>query len=327
MQKQAEKILKKYLKPNSVVIFGLSGGPDSVYLLYLLLRIKNKLPFKLIVAHVNHKLRGRQSDLDEKFAKKLAKKHKLTFELATLPAFHKGNLEEQGRDFRYSFFERLRQKYRANLIITAHHLNDSIETALFNLARGSYLKGLIGMQEFQPKRHLLRPLLHLTKDEILSYLKKKKIAYRKDQSNLNLAFSRNRIRNKIIPQFKKINSNFENNFLAFMESLAETDKLIHDFTDQWMKTAVTDNGLALDQFLRLRPILQKNVIASLYRQHNGNTRKFNRQHLDQIILTLKKNRAGLKKEFGDKFFITVTKNATGAKIIRCVAKPKTKSAK
>ena len=160
------------------MILGVSGGPDSVYLLNLCLQAAKKRHFKIIVAHVNHRLRGKASDGDEAFfVRSLCAKEKLRFELKKLGKIT-GNLEEGSRNARYAFFEKLRQKYNANWIITAHHHGDNVETVLYNLVRGSFLSGLKGMDPVAPERYLLRPLLGITKNEILAFLHGEKIDYR-----------------------------------------------------------------------------------------------------------------------------------------------------
>jgi tRNA(Ile)-lysidine synthase len=315
MQKQTEEILKKHLSNRSRVVLALSGGPDSVYLLYLLLDFQKQIRFKIIIAHVNHKLRGTESDLDEKFVRSLAKKHGLLFEGADLPKKDTGNLEEQSRDYRYSFLEKVRKKHRGTIIMTAHHRGDNIETALFNLARGSYLNGVTGMETWSPGKYLLRPLLNVTKEEIISYLNKTKIPFRTDKSNFDERFSRNRIRKNIIPEFRKINPNFDETFLDFMDSLAETAAWIEESESAWIKRYSFNKGIPLDRFLELPTVMQKNILASLYRKTHGNIRKFNRKHLDQILTVLRKNRTGLKKEFGDDQVIKIRKDRSGRKMI------------
>src|SRR5688572_13100376 len=126
MSTSAQDILKQHIHKDEPVILGLSGGPDSVYLLLQALHYTKNV----IVAHVNHKTRGRANSIDQKFAESLAKNHNLTFELHTVTT-RQGNREENFRNERYRFFEKLRKKYHASWILVAHHLNDNLETVLF----------------------------------------------------------------------------------------------------------------------------------------------------------------------------------------------------
>ncbi|MDP2624657.1 MAG: tRNA lysidine(34) synthetase TilS, partial [Candidatus Peregrinibacteria bacterium] len=190
------------------LILAISGGPDSVYLLHKLLS-EGQRP---VLAHFNHQLRGTDSDEDEKFVRELAQTHQLPCEIGTKDVKewaenHKKSLEEAGRTLRYEFFEKIRQKHRANWILTAHHLNDNLETVLMNEMRGCKLRGQIGIQEHAPERHLWRPILNTPKSKILSYLKKNQLPYRTDATNTDTRFLRNHIRHNIIPSLLKENPN------------------------------------------------------------------------------------------------------------------------
>ena len=303
------KILEQYLKKGDTVIAAVSGGPDSVFLLMELLRFDEKLPLKIIVAHVNHKLRGGASDLDERFVGKLAKTSGLTLESATITTMPKGNIEEESRTFRYRFFEKLRIKHHAKCILTAHHRDDNVETVLFNLIRGSSLNGIKGMKVYSPERYLLRPLLNLEKKEILASLDRNKIRYRIDSSNRDTGLSRNLLRHKIIPLLRRINSCFETGLIEFAGDASEIMDFLDDETARWLERNATDNGLPLEEFLSLPAAMQKNILAGLYLKTHNNTRKFNKKHLNQLLQILGRDKAGIKKEFGDNKFIRIVKPA------------------
>lgn len=307
MDEKTEDILKKRLKKGSTLILAVSGGPDSVYLLQVCLEIIKRLPLKIVVAHVNHKLRGRQSDLDQKFVQNLAKKYGLPFEKKTLFSIPAGNLEEESRKLRYDFLENVRKKYSAEFILTAHHQDDNIETALFNLARGSFLKGISGMRIFSREKHLLRPLLNVTKKEILSYLKKRKIAYRLDRSNADTRFSRNLLRNKIIPLLNEINGNFSGSFLDFMDNMRQIWAFLENESALWLKREKKRNGIPAGKFLELPVLMQRSILAQLYVRTHGSIKKFNRSHLEQIMKIIQKNKSGVKKEFGKGYYIEIGK--------------------
>ena len=303
------KILEKHIKAGDTVIAAISGGPDSVFLLDLCLKLRKRHPFKIIVAHVNHRLRGRASDLDEQFVRQFAAKNNLACKVKILDEIGKGNLEEVARNFRYEFFEQIRKKHHASWILTAHHRDDNIETVLFNLARGSSLNGIKGMRTCTEARHLLRPLLKISKTEILKSLHRKKIKYRLDSSNCDNRFSRNLLRNKIIPLLRRINGNFGSNLLELIGDLDEVAEFMERKTGEWLRQNTTKNGIPLDKFLRLPPVLQKTVLAGLYRKTHGSTRKFNKKHLSQLLLALNRRKSGIKKEFGDRNFLTISKPA------------------
>jgi tRNA(Ile)-lysidine synthase len=305
MTSEIKLILKRHINKKDAVILGVSGGPDSVFLLQQCLNLAGTYPFKIIVAHINHNLRGKESDEDERFVKKMAKQKGLVFETIKLKPIKKGNIEEEARNHRYRFFNLLLIKHKAKWIVTAHHKNDNIETVLFNLIRGSYLDGLTGMEIASPQRKILRPLLNVSKEEIIKQLKKDKATYRTDKSNFDLRLSRNLLRHKIIPLIKKINSNFENTFMANIALLKETADMINNLTERWLKT---NKNLPLSGFLEGPLTLQKKILSKIYKNIHGNSDKFNQKHLAQILAMLNKNRSGLKKEFGTGFFIAVSKD-------------------
>jgi tRNA(Ile)-lysidine synthase len=300
-----EKIIVENIKKNSRVIAGISGGPDSVYLLLKCLELQKKHPFTIIVAHVNHNLRPKQSKKDALFVKKLAKKYKLIYEelSANVKKMH-GNLEEEGRKARYDFFEKLRKKHKAEWILTAHHLNDNIETALFNLIRGGSYQGIKGMQLTSPKKHLLRPMLTLPRTEILQYLKRHAIVYCLDKSNEDTKFSRNFLRIKIIPLLKKINSNFEQTFAQNLENFNQIAAFLEKKSQNWLKK---EEKIPLELFLKEPLIMQKNILACLYKNIYGNTKKLTHHQIEEILKVLHQKKANRKKEFGEKYFLKIVR--------------------
>ncbi|MBU0647720.1 tRNA lysidine(34) synthetase TilS [Patescibacteria group bacterium] len=188
------------------LLLALSGGPDSVYLLYKLLEIREENNLTLHLAHLNHNIRGQDSDNDQKFIQNLAKKFNLPL---TTKKLAQNNLqtpsEEKLRKQRYQFLEKTRVETQCDYILTAHHQNDQVETIIFNFIRGTGPTGLTGMPFKQG--NILRPLLNTTKQEILEYLKKHQIKYRIDKSNQDTKYSRNYIRHKLLPLIKKLNPN------------------------------------------------------------------------------------------------------------------------
>ena len=268
-------------------ILAFSGGPDSMYLLHKL------LPKKPILAHLNHNLRGAESDQDEIFCKKIAKKYGLIIETEKVTLTKKN--EETARIARYNFLEKIRQKYHAKKILTAHHLNDSIETFILNLTRGTGLKGLTGIKSDKQaetahimsrfataKLNIVRPLLQTTKQEILSYLKKHKIPYREDSSNSDTKYSRNLIRLEIIPRLKKLNPNFEKTFLTNIKNLQEAQSFIDSQTPKWQ------GEFFAKKFSNLHPCLQSNLLLQI-------NREFSQKNLTELKNLITKNKTGTEK--------------------------------
>lgn len=206
----------KLILPGSKVVVGFSGGPDSLFLLNFLNRYKQLFKISLIAAHVNHNLRGNDSDLDEAFCRKTCSQlgvelYTCSANVRSLAKAGKMSIEEAARISRYDFFRSLCKEHNCSLIATAHTRDDNAETVLLNLFKGAGMAGLGGIPV--KRDNIIRPVLCCEKEEILEHLKSLKLKYRTDKSNLSDDFRRNFIRNKIIPQIKKINPNFSGNIL------------------------------------------------------------------------------------------------------------------
>lgn len=206
---------QQLITKNDKVLIALSGGPDSVFCLSFFYKYRKKYKIELAAVHVNHNLRGNQSKLDEKFCKKLCKK--LDIELfvfsenvAEFAKNKKCSIEEAGRIIRYNRFDELVKKYNFNKMITAHTLDDNSESILLNMIKGT---GLTGLEGISIKRdYIIRPLLCVSKAEILKYLSSYKIEFRNDKSNLSEEYQRNFLRLKVIPLLKEINPNLNEAF-------------------------------------------------------------------------------------------------------------------
>ncbi len=208
------------LSPNSRLIVGLSGGADSVGLLYVL----NRLGYECIAAHCNFHLRGDESLRDELFAKTFADSldvpfRKIDFE-TEMHAFSYGiSIEMAARDLRYGWFEKLRIEFDAEAILVAHHQNDTVETFLLNLIRGTGIHGLTGIK---PKsEHIVRPFLCLTREEILEYILQENLSYVTDSSNLQDNYARNKIRLNILPEMQHINPSVGDSILRAIRNLQQ----------------------------------------------------------------------------------------------------------
>jgi tRNA(Ile)-lysidine synthase len=206
------------------VVVGLSGGADSVVLLYLL----HRLGYECVAAHCNFHLRGEESARDEAFARQLAASldisfYKQDFDTYAIAKERGISIEMAARDLRYAWFEVLRKNLRADAIAVAHHKDDSIETLLLNLIRGTGIKGLTGIK---PQTGcVVRPLLCVSKQEILRFAEKKELAFITDSSNLQDEFTRNKIRNQILPLLETINPAVREALTQTMNNLDEAVKI------------------------------------------------------------------------------------------------------
>src|SRR5437879_9224798 len=193
-------------------LIGVSGRVDLIGFLHWLVNVGDN---KLIVCHVNHQLRGRSSDADARFVEKLAKKYNVDFELGAanvraLARKKKMSLETAAREARYSFFSKAAKRRRCHKIFLAHHADDLVETFLLNLIRGAGLTGLGGMRDVSSRQihgvdlTIVRPLLSIWRSDIDKYVRECHLSFREDATNKNLAPTRNRIRNRIIPYLERI---------------------------------------------------------------------------------------------------------------------------
>ncbi len=233
-----QSFLEKYYSPEDKIILACSTWPDSMYLLYEILKTTYK--DNLVACYFNHKLRI-EADEEEIFLEKLWKKLWFQVEIwsADIKAIHKKisskSIEEIAREKRYQFLNAILNIHNSKYILTAHHLDDKIETFFFNLARWSKITGLINMTE--QSGAILRPLLNLEKSKILNYLDKNKLEYRIDKTNFDCEITRNHLRNEVIPKFWKINLNFKeniNNFMSYLENVKEfIDEEVKEFLSSW----------------------------------------------------------------------------------------------
>ena len=235
-----ENLFLNHLKKNfpsisaSKLIIAVSGGVDSIVLFHLCLKLK----LNFFVAHCNFKLRKKESDLDEKFVRDLAIKHNIKFYTKSFNTKKLSNNDNKSiqmvaRELRYSWFEELSKELNVKHILTAHHLDDSLETFLINLSRGSGIDGLLGIPEVNDT--VYRPLLIFKKDEILSYAKENKITWREDSSNKKREYLRNQIRLEVIPKLKEINPNLLDNFSKSTDRLQQSKSIIKDKMDDFIK--------------------------------------------------------------------------------------------
>lgn len=230
---------EKLVEENDKILVALSGGPDSVALLRLLLEIKDKYKIELGLCHINHMLRGENSDGDEEFCKRLSQYYKIPFYSlrANIEAYGKEKkigLEEAGREIRYEFFNRISTQNSYNKIALAHNLDDNVETFLFRLIRGTGINGLKGIPVKRDK--IIRPLLNTKKSDILDYLSNINQEYRIDESNNEKVYSRNKIRLDLIPYIEK---EFNPNFKESITSLINDFSFEEDFE-------ILDNKLEIE---------------------------------------------------------------------------------
>ena len=226
------------------VVIGVSGGADSMLLLYYLMHQQDKMKLHLIVANVEHGIRGEASKQDTLFVQTYCKEHAIEFhslscDVPREAAEHKMSIEAYARDVRYRYFE----SFSCDKIAVAHNLSDSAETVIFNLVRGASIKGAAGIAPVRGK--LIRPLIECTKDEILTACAELGIPYVTDETNQDDAYTRNYIRHRIMPCLAHINPAYEKAFSRFSQSAREDYAYLESVAKECLMQARTEFGIPL----------------------------------------------------------------------------------
>ncbi len=287
------KFLNSKISADDTIIVACSGGPDSMCLLNLTKSIcKN-----IICAHVNHNVR-KESILEYEYVKNYCSLNNIIFEGLNITFDNERNFESNARKKRYAFFNELMEKYNAKYILTAHHGDDLIETILMRITRGSKLAGYIGIKK--ENNHYLRPLLYLTKVDIIAYLEENNIEYFIDSTNSCDAHVRNRYRKNILPFLKKEDINVHKKYLKFSEELEKYD----DFVNSYIKrlNVINNNKINIDKlkgessFIKRKTIelLIKNIQSTYELDVNDNT-------LEEILKLINSHKSNLKINLNNGF--------------------------
>ncbi|MBL7157379.1 MAG: tRNA lysidine(34) synthetase TilS [Candidatus Omnitrophica bacterium] len=290
----------RMLERGDRVLVGVSGGPDSVFLVHALKRLEDIQGIELFIAHMDHGLRGKESGRDAQFVKKLARSLgvKMAYKkLKSVKSRSKLSPEERLREKRYEFFMQAAKELGAGSVATAHTLDDQAETVLMRVIKGSSLKGVIGIhpKRAEGKIKFIRPLFEIRKKEILKYLKNKKISFRVDRTNLEDKFLRNRIRNKVMPYLEKINPRLKEALFNLAESLREDFEFIEE-EKRKIKPIIRSKKCArhilLCDLLLQPKALQKEIAREALKSVGGNIKRLTYGHWKDIDNFVRKKSRG-----------------------------------
>lgn len=316
-----EKVLntiKKYelIENGDNVVIGVSGGPDSISLLNVLYQLKSVLKIHLYVAHINHMIRE-ESDSEAMYVEDYCKNHHIEFFLKKIDIIEvakeqKISTELAGRNARYAFFEEVAQKVGGNKIATAHNANDNAETVLMNLFRGSGTSGLKGIEKIREGK-FIRPILECTRKEIEEYAQKKQLHPRYDSTNNESIFTRNKIRNDLLPYIEKeFNPNIietlnrlstivvreEEYFHKIVENTFEELQVIGDNSEEYTDICLKQNNMVkkskvdyqnkviildLKKFNGLDEVIKSRIILYTINKLLGTTQGIEKIHVEDII--------------------------------------------
>lgn len=280
---------QRLFRPGDTLVVGLSGGADSSALLDLL----TKLPdynLRLIAAHLNHSLRGVESDADEEFCRGLANRYAIPFEsrrvdVTKMASELQLNLEDAGRRARIEFLDEVCRKYGAAAVVLAHHADDQAETVLMRLLRGSGTTGLSGMA-YRNSRGYLRPLLEIPRSDIEQYLRTCGLEWREDASNSDTAYLRNRIRHQLLPQLEEYNPAIRACLAATASILSDDETLLSELAEQaFSESCRMGEGkvvCSVGQLCSLNPALRRRVLRHAYKMLTGTLAGVGLPHIDAL---------------------------------------------
>ena len=273
------------LEENDIIVLGNSGGPDSMFLLTALLKLREKYKLKIVCAHVNHNVRV-ESDSEQVFLMNYCNEHDVLFEAMKIENYGDDNFHNQARNIRYNFFEDLVKKYDAKYLMTAHHGDDLMETILMRIVRGSTLKGYSGFDKYVDNGNykVVRPLIFLTKDYIKEYDDKNNIPYVIDKSNFKEKYTRNRYRLKMLPFLKEEDKNVHEKFLKFSETLEQYDRFINNELKKTINRVYKDNKVNIDELLKTDELIERKVIEYILEEiYKEDLMIINDKHVNLIL--------------------------------------------
>lgn len=293
LEEKVRKTIREYnlIEKNDSIVVGVSGGPDSMTLLSILLKLREEFNLKIYVAHVNHMLRE-NAIKDEEYVKEFCEKNNIEMfikkaNISEIAKKEKIGLEEAGRNARYNFFEEILKNTESNKIAIAHNLNDKVETIIMNTLRGSGVSGLKGIESKRKK--YIRPLIEIERHEIEKYCIENEINPRHDESNDDNTYTRNKIRNIIIPYIRnEFNPNIIKTLNRLSEIIKEEDEYVQSKTEKIFKEILLTNEknkIELDprKFNDQEKVIQKNLILLAIKKVKGSTQGIEKVNIDDII--------------------------------------------
>lgn len=314
MKEEVLKTIKKYnlIEGGDKLVLGVSGGPDSISMLNVLREIAEDetidLKFQIVVSHINHNIR-KEAKEDEEFVKKYCDENNIKFfsksiDVEKIANNSKIGIEEAGRKVRYEFFDEVLNKTNSNKIAIAHNKNDKVETMIMNVLRGS---GLLGLKGIEPKRgKYIRPLIEIKREKIEEYCEEKNLNPRIDKTNFDNTYSRNKVRNVVIPYIKQ---EFNPNIIKTLDRLSELVKEEDTYVEKQVEKAYKEifiegnNGeiiLNLKKFNNYEKVIKSRIVLYTITRLFGSSKGIEKIHIDDILKLCKNN-------IGNKF-LTPNKN-------------------
>ncbi len=285
--------LNKLMSNGDKIVVAISGGPDSMFLLDVLQKIRKSKTFDIVVAHVNHNVR-RESYEEAECVKEYCEKNNMIFEYMIIYKYGTDNFHDYARTVRYNFFESLVDKYNAKYLMTAHHGDDLMETILMRIVRGSTVSGYAGFnRETKFDNYtIIRPLITLTKKEIQEYMDNNNLWYAVDISNMKDVYTRNRYRKYILPKLKEENKNVHKKFLKFSEKVTDISNFFDKYVDSKYSNIVRNDVINIKELLKEERVVIESIISKyLYQIYKDSIYMITDKNIDTLYnsITSKKS--------------------------------------
>ncbi len=302
MHKRMLEKVRKYMELHHMIdrgdriVMGVSGGADSVALFLLLNALKQEYDLRLFAVHVNHGIREDAGE-DETYVKRLCESYQVPCYVfkADIPSMAKENgmsEEEMGRAYRYEQFMKVMEKEQANKLAVAHHMDDQAETLLFHLIRGTDLAGMAGMRPVSDSKKLIRPLLGCRKEELVRWLDEQNLNWREDCTNQDNRYTRNKLRNLVVPQLEEINAEAVGHIAGFADQALEYEEFFQSIVQEYRKEHVKDSDgcceTGKEELLKQKKILAEAVIYDMITGVCGVKKNITKEHVEAVYGLLKK---------------------------------------
>ena len=284
------------LNKDDIIVIGVSGGPDSMGLLHILENLRKKIAFKIIVAHVNHNLRIESAE-EAQFLEDYCNNHDLLYEYMKIDKYGDDNFHNEARNIRYAFYRNLINKYHANYLMTGHHGDDLMETILMRITRGASFKGYSGFSSIvdEGSYKIVRPLIFVTKDDLLKYVNDNKVPYRIDKSNFKDKYTRNRYRKNVLPFLKEEDPLVHEKFLKFSKTLLEYDEYINNIMALNIDRVYHNGVVDIKEFSKLSNLIQKRIVDFLFEKiYSDDLLLINDKHMELFFNLVNSNRSSMQ---------------------------------
>lgn len=299
LKEEVLKTIETYnlIEKNDKIVIGVSGGPDSICLLHVLYGLKEKLGIEIVVAHVNHMLRD-VADLETEYVQSFCEKigiecYVKKADILEISKTQKKGTEEVGRQVRYDFFNEVAKKTNSNKIATAHNSNDRAETVILNILRGSGLSGLKGIEPIRDNKYI-RPLINTDRQDIENYCNDNKLEPKYDKTNNENIYTRNKVRNTVIPYIKKeFNPNIIKTINRLSSLATEENEYLQAITKQEFENLLIEKTeniiLDLHKFNSLNLVIKRRLILYTINEVLHTTNGIEKVNIDDIIKLCKNN--------------------------------------